>query len=102
MKVISAEQVTKLPRGRKAVFNANLVKTLSTIKPGSFGVLEAGDMKGENLNGAKLPAKTKEEKGKVGGILRKHFEAAHKGAKAEIRWTEDGFPQVGAKANASS
>lgn len=98
MKVIQADQVAKLPRGRKAVFNADLVKSLKSIKAGTFGVLDASDLKGENLNGAKLPAKTKEEKGKVGGVIRKHFEKAHDGTKAEIRWTEEGFPQVGAKA----
>lgn len=85
MRIIKASEVVTLPRGRKATFNADLVKTLKGLKAGSFGVLDE-----------EFPAAVdKDTRAKVSGIVRKHWSAAHPGVKCAIRWTPEGFAQVG-------
>lgn len=89
MKLIKAEDVQTLPRGRKADFDPKLLKVLGQIKDGNFGVLdeEFGKVEG------------KDERAKVAQTIRKHWTQVHGATKVTIRWNLEGFPQVGAAKN---
>lgn len=84
MKVIKADEVKTLPRGRKATFNAELVKVLGQIKNGTFGVLDT-----------EFKSVPVDDRQKVSAEIRKHWAQAHPGTKCQVRWSPDGYAQVG-------
>lgn len=83
MRLIEASEVSILPRGRKAVYDGDLLDVLAQITGGQVGVLD------EEFGAVTDPA----ERSKVAGTIRKHWERVH-GTKCSIRWSVDGFPQV--------
>lgn len=85
MKLISANEVKTLPRGRKATFDDALLKALSQVKDGNFGVLDS-----------EFGAVAEDERGKVSATIRKHWAKSHNGGKCQIRWSPEGFAQVAA------
>jgi hypothetical protein len=85
VKVLKADEVKVLPRGRKAKVDAELVKTLKTIKTGTFGLMD------EEFG--VVPAAKRQS---VQSEIRKHWTLAHgKDAKVTIRWSPEGYAQVG-------
>ena len=103
MKIIQASEVASLPRGRKATYEAVLVKACEAVKPGTFGIFEQSEF--PKATGVTLPIppsdKAKDQRAKVSGLIRKHWAKVH-GADStvSILWTPDGFPQVGTKPKA--
>lgn len=85
MRIVKASEVSTLPRGRKATFDGNLLAILQQIKGDNFGVLD------EEFGAVTDPT----ERAKVAGTIRKHWLKVH-GTKCTIRWSADGFAQVGA------
>lgn len=86
MKIIDASEVSILPRGRKATFDGDLLDALAQIPSGQFGVLD------EEFGAVE----SKEDRSKVASTIRKHWEKVH-GTTCTIRWSVDGFAQVGEK-----
>lgn len=84
MKIIKANEVQTLPRGRKATFKPELLATLKKITGTNFGVLD------EEF-GVVEPSKRQA----VSAEIRKHWSQVHT-TKCSVRWSPEGFAQVGA------
>lgn len=105
MRIIQASEVVSLPRGRKATFDATLLKACGSIKPGTFGVMEQSEFPAALKITLPIPANAKDAKdrrAKVGGLVRKHWANVHGDAPVSVLWTPDGFPQVGSKPTATA
>lgn len=85
MRLIKATDLSTLPRGRKATYDETLLDVLRQIKGDNFGVLD------EEFGAVSDSA----ERAKVAGVIRKHWSKVHD-SKCTIRWSVEGFPQVGA------
>lgn len=86
MRLVKATEITTLPRGRKAEFDGALLDVLAQIKGDNFGVLD--EEFGSVVD--------KTERAKVAGVIRKHWAKVHGETRCTIRWSVDGFAQVGA------
>lgn len=84
MRIVKAGEISTLPRGRKATFDGNLLDVLAQIKGDNFGVLD------EEFGSVSDAT----ERAKVAGVIRKHWAKVH-GTKCTVRWSQDGFAQVG-------
>jgi hypothetical protein len=94
--IIPATDVVKARRGRKAVFDGNLLEMLRDIDPSLLtenAVVFDGDEFTVDMSSADPAA----AKAKVAQHIRKHWERAY-GRAASISWTPDGVPQVMHKA----
>jgi hypothetical protein len=100
MRIIQASEVQSLPRGRKATYEAALVKACQAVKPGTFGIFEQAEFPASLKVTLPIPATAKgakDARAKVSGLVRKHWAKVHGDAKVSVLWTPDGFPQVGSK-----
>jgi len=81
--IISEDEVQRTPRGRKAVYDPELIELLSTLTPGSAARLDG------------LQEENKDKRSAVSAHIRKHFSAAQGDeVKCRVEYTADGVPQV--------
>lgn len=84
LRIVKADEVRTLPRGRKATFKPELLATLKKITGTNFGVLD-------DEFGVVDPAKRQA----VSAEIRKHWAQVHN-TKCSVRWSPEGHAQVGA------
>jgi hypothetical protein len=92
--IIKADQVTTLPRGRKAEYRDDLLALFGKLKPGQAVVLD------EEFD----PAPGDEGKAarqKVGQTIRKHWDHARQDS-CKINFTAEGVAQVRVKEEAKA
>lgn len=80
--IISEDQVERTPRGRKAVYDPELLELLESLTPGSAARLDG------------LQEENKDKRSAVSAHIRKHFNTVNPDAKCRIEYTADGVPQV--------
>jgi hypothetical protein len=81
--IISEDEVQRTPRGRKAVYDQELVELLSTLTPGNAARLDG------------LQETDKDKRSAVSAHIRKHFAAAQgDDVKCRVEYTSEGVPQV--------
>lgn len=86
MRLVKANEVQTLPRGRKATFKPELLAALKQIKGGNFGVLD------DEFGSVEV-----DKRQAVAAEIRKHWKNLHGAdSNVSIRWSPDGFAQVGA------
>lgn len=85
--IISASDVVKVKRGRKAVLDPTLLESIGKLTPGQ--ALRLAGAFGE------VPA---DKRSTVSQQIRKHFSAAHPDGKCSVNYTPQGVPQVTYKA----
>jgi len=84
--IISVDEITVSPRGRKKVIDSGLADKLAAIKPGQAAALRG-------TFGA-VPA---EQRAKVSQVIRKHWEHVRSDV-CRINYSPEGVPQVSIKA----
>lgn len=84
-RLISASEVTTLPRGRKPVLNEKVLAALKPLVQKPTGILLVDE----------FGAVEQEDRQKVSAEIRKHWKHLSNGAsKVRIRYSTEGYPQV--------